>query len=62
MNIQISSSLERLEYCLHYIYVPAWQHLPGTAWSLSCIVRLCLPIEYSPHHSLLPYTVPASPC
>lgn len=48
MNIQISNSLEKLEYCLHPIYVPAWQHLLGAEWSQCQEVRPCLPAECSP--------------
>lgn len=39
MNIQISSSLEKLEYCLHCVYIPAWQNLVGAQWSPFPLVR-----------------------
>ena len=58
MNIQISSSLEKLEYCLHCIYIPAWQNLVGAELSPFPLVRQRLPVYCGPHHCLLSCTVP----
>lgn len=55
MTIQISYPLEKLENCLHYIYIFVWQHLSGVGWSGSaCQLTVVPTTPYCPTLCLPP--------